>query len=373
MTWRFHERFRHPLEAYPLGYRPGLDGLRGAMTLGVLAIHIRESWWPGAFVYMDTFFLMSGYLITSLLINGWLREGRIDVARFYARRAVRLFPALYVMLAVFSAAAFLLLHDFGRQMLGVLAAATYVSNWTLAFGAELPKFLAHTWSLSIEEQFYLLWPLLLTVLLRRVGLDLRAAAIVAGAALAFAAWRTWLTLDGASIMRLYTGTDTRADALLLGCALGIALALPAVRDSQALQQWAARLAMPALCVLIVAGATLQWETRAMYAGGSFAMSLVSCALVTALVLPRQTVVHRLFSLDPLVWLGRISYGLYLWHFPVFTVMRWGLGLSEPWLVWVGLPLTLLLAMASFLWVERPLLSIRDRRAGSRLEAMPCAG
>lgn len=373
MSWRFLEPLRHNPNAYPLGYHPGLDGLRGAMTLGVLAAHIRESWCPGAFVYMDTFFLMSAYLITSLLIKGWRREGRIAYGRFYWRRVLRLFPANYVMLAAFAVAAFFLLDDFPGQMLGVLVAGTYVSNWTRAFEADIPGFLGHTWSLSIEEQYYLLWPLLLSLLLRRVGLNLRAVAIVAGAALAFAAWRSWLTFDGASIARLYNGTDTRADALLIGCALGIALALPAVRDNVALQRWAARLAVPALLALLVAGWTLQWEMRAMYAGGSLAMSLVSCAIVAALVLPRHTLVHRVFALPPLVFLGRICYGLYLWHFPVYNIMRFGFGLSDAWLVAVGVPLTFALAIASFLWIERPFLAIKDRMPDSRPEAAARGG
>ena len=368
MNWRFLEPLRHNPNAYPLGYHPGLDGLRGAMTLGVLAAHIRESWCPGAFVYMDTFFLMSAYLITSLLIKGWRREGRIAWGRFYGRRVLRLFPAFYAMLAVFSIAAFLLLDDFKGQMLGVLVAATYVSNWTRAFEADIPQFLGHTWSLSIEEQYYLLWPLLLALLLRRVGLNLRAVAIVFAAALAFAAWRTWLTLDGASIARLYNGTDTRADALLIGCALGMALALPAVRDNLTVQRWAARLAVPALIAQLIAGWTLQWEMRGMYAGGSLVMSLVSCTIVAALVLPRQTLVHRIFALPPLVFLGRVCYGLYLWHFPVYNIMRFGFGLSEAWLVWVGVPLTFALATASFLWIERPFLAIKDRMADSKPDA-----
>lgn len=361
---RFLQPLRHNPNAYPLGYSPALDGLRGTMTLGVLAAHIRESWCPGAFVYMDTFFLMSAYLITALLIKGWRREGRIGFARFYWRRALRLFPANYAMLAAFTVAAWLLLDDFGGHLRQVLVAALYVSNWTRAFEVEMPAFLGHTWSLSIEEQYYLLWPLLLSLLLRHIGLNGRAVLVVLGAALAFAAWRSWLTFDGASIPRLYNGTDTRADALLLGCALGMALALPGVREHAGVQRWAARLALPALAALLVAGWTLQWEMRAMYAGGSFVFSLVSCTLVAALVLPTATIAHRVFSAAPLVFLGRICYGLYLWHFPVYNVMRFGFEAGELALVLVGIPLTFALAIASWLWIERPFLAIKDRMAES---------
>jgi peptidoglycan/LPS O-acetylase OafA/YrhL len=372
MNWRFLEPLRHNPGAYPLGFRPELEGLRGALQIGVLAAHIRIAWFPGFFVFMDIFFLMSGYLITSLLIKGWRREGRIAIGRFYLRRVLRLFPALYVMLAAYGIAALLVFEDVERQMLAVLAAGTYVSNWAHAFGADISFYIGHTWSLSIEEQFYLLWPLVLGLLLRRVGLDRRAVAIVVCTALAFAAWRTWLTLDGASIMRLYTGTDTRADALLIGCALGLALAQPGVRDNATVQCWVARLAVPALVVIVVAGWTLQWDMREMYAGGSLAMNLVSCALVAALVMPQRTLVHRLFSLAPLVSFGRISYSLYLWHFPVFNVMRWGLGLSDAWLVAAGVPLSILLAVASFLWIERPFLSVKDRMAESKQDGEPTA-
>jgi peptidoglycan/LPS O-acetylase OafA/YrhL len=286
---------------------------------------------------------------------------------------LRLFPAFYVMLAVFSIVAFFMLDDFKGHMQGVLVAGTYISNWTRAFEVDMPQFLGHTWSLSIEEQYYLLWPLLLALLLRRVGLNLRAVAIVFFAALAFAAWRSWLTFDGASIQRLYNGTDTRADALLIGCALGMALALPVVRDNASVQRWAARLAVPALGALLVAGWTLHWQMRGMYTGGSLLMSLVSCTIVAALVLPRVTVVHRVFAIAPLVFLGRICYGLYLWHFPIYCVMRFGMGLSDAWLVGVGIPLTFVLATASFLWIERPFLAIKDRMVESGAAAPGRAG
>jgi peptidoglycan/LPS O-acetylase OafA/YrhL len=144
----------------------------------------------------------------------------------------------------------------------------------------------------------------------------------------------------------------------------MALALPGVRGHAGVQRWAARLALPALGALLVAGWTLQWEMRAMYAGGSFLFSLVSCTLVAALVLPRPTLAHRLFSAAPLVFLGRICYGLYLWHFPVYNVMRVGYGAGELALVTIGVPLTFALAVASWLWIERPFLAIKDRMAES---------
>ena len=356
---------RHNPNAYPLGYSPGLDGLRGLMTIGVMAAHLRETWVTGAFVYMDSFFLMSAYLITALLVRGWQREGRIRYGRFYYRRVLRLFPANYAMLLVFVLAAWLWLDDFAGHLQSALAAGLYVSNWTRAFEIQMPGFLGHTWSLSIEEQYYLLWPLLLGWLLRVSGLRLRTVGLVVLAAIIASVWRAYLVYDGASIARLYNGTDTRADALLLGCALGLALALPAVRTHPGLNHWAARLAVPAAIVLVVAGFTLHWQMRVMYAGGSLLLMLVSMVLVTALVLPARTWAHRVFEAAPLVFLGRICYGLYLWHWPVYSVMREGFGLGLVWLLTLGVPLTFLLAIASYLWVERPFLAIKDRMQESK--------
>lgn len=357
--------FRDNSNRYPLGYHAGLDGLRGTMTLGVMAAHVREAWCPGSFVYMDTFFLMSAYLITALLLKGWKRTGSISFGRFYYRRALRLFPANYAMIAAFCLVALLLLDDTAGHLQGALVAGLYISNWTRAFEVPMPQFLGHTWSLSIEEQYYLLWPLLLAGLLKLWGLRARTVVVVALAAFAFAAWRSWLTFDGASIERLYNGTDTRADALLLGCALGLALALPGLRENAVLQRFCRHAALPCVAILLVAGYTTQWQMRGMYAGGSLFFSLVSLLLVAALVLPQRTLAHRVFELPPLVFLGRICYGLYLWHFPIYNVLRFGLGMSDAWVAGLGVPLTFAIAMLSFRYIERPFLAIKDRMPESK--------
>ncbi len=357
--------FRDNPHRYPLGYHAGLDGLRGTMTLGVMAAHVREAWCPGSFVYMDTFFLMSAYLITALLLKGWSRSGEIQFARFYYRRALRLFPANYVMIAAFCVAAFLWLDDTAGHMKQAVVAGLYVSNWTRAFEVPMPQFLGHTWSLAIEEQYYLLWPVILAGLLKIWGLRARTVVIVLLAALAFAVWRSWLTYDGASIARLYNGTDTRADALLIGCALGMMLALPGVRGNMGLQNFARVAALPCVLILLIAGYSLQWEMRAMYAGGSVFFSLVSAVLVAALVLPQRTLAHRIFELPPLVFLGRICYGLYLWHFPIYNILRFGFSLSDVWVAGLGIPLTFAIAMLSYRYIESPFLAIKDRMAESK--------
>ena len=360
--------FRDNPNRYPLGYHAGLDGLRGTMTLGVLAAHLRESWCPGAFVYMDTFFLMSAYLITALLLKGWKREGSIDFGRFYLRRVLRLFPAAYAMILAFCLFAVPWLGDTEGHLKGAAVAALYISNWTRAFEIPMPQFLGHTWSLSIEEQYYLLWPLLLAGLLKALGLRLRAVLVVFAVAIAFSFWRSWLAFEGASIDRLFNGTDTRADALLLGCALGMVLALPKVRENAALQAFCRRAALPCVVLLLIAGYALHWQMREMYAGGSVLFMFVSALLVAALVLPQRTIAHHVFELPPLVFLGRICYGLYLWHFPIYNVLRFGFELPLWGVAGLGVPLTFAAAILSYRYIERPFLAIKDRMPESRASA-----
>lgn len=340
---------------YPLGYHPALDGLRGVMTLGVLAAHIQLVWCPGSIVFMDTFFIMSAYLITSLLLRDFERNGRIDFKRFLLRRVRRLFPAFYTMLAVFTLLAWLLLDDFAGHFKQVLAAGLYVSNWTRAFAVPMPAWLGHTWSLSIEEQFYLLWPLLLLGILRAFKLSRLALLVIILAAVAFAWWRAHLVLEGANNVRLYNGTDTRADALLLGCALGVALKLDAIRLNPLFIRTCAALAGPIVLFFAFLGGWLSWEWMWPYQWGNLIFSLCSVLLIAALVGPRRTWVHALFELAPAVFLGRICYGLYLWHFPIYNFMRFHFQLSDIWLVCLGIPLTFACAVASHYWIERPFL------------------
>ena len=154
----------------------------------------------------------------------------------YSRRFIRCWR--------FTLLAWLLLDDFAGHFKQVLAAGLYVSNWTRAFAVPMPDWLGHTWSLSIEEQFYLLWPLLLLGILRAFKLSRLALLVIILAAVAFAWWRAHLVLEGANNVRLYNGTDTRADALLLGCALGVALKLDAIRLNPLFVRTCAALAGP---------------------------------------------------------------------------------------------------------------------------------
>lgn len=355
------EWLRYDPSRYPLGYNPGLDGLRGTATLCVLAAHLDISWCPGAFLYMDMFFVMSAYLITSLLLKRWAKTGSVGFGTFYLRRVLRLFPANYAMILTFVVVAFLVLPNFRWQLREGATAATYVSNWIRAFELPATGFLGHTWSLAVEEQFYLVWPVLLTLVLRITGLRMRLVALLGLLALGFAGWRSWMAFHGASEARLFNGTDMRGDALLIGCALGVALAIPRVRQSASLQRFAKVLALPSFAVLVVGGIMLDQHDRAVYAGISLFFTLSSACLITALVLPQQTITHLIFRSPPLVLLGRICYGLYIWHYPIYMVFRFRFGVTDPVLLGIiGIPLTFAAALLSWRYIESPFLKAKDR-------------
>jgi peptidoglycan/LPS O-acetylase OafA/YrhL len=338
---------------YPLGYRPALDGLRACAVLPVLLFHGGAPGFGWGWVGVDLFFVLSGYLITRILLQEQAATGRIDLLGFYRRRALRLLPALALLCAAFLVyAAVIGVAWHGARE--VLVVTFYVGNWTRAFGLGLPQYLGHTWSLAIEEQFYMLWPLLMIALAAgaRVPSALRVVAIMI---VAVAGWRILLHLWGAHPDRLYNGSDTRADALLVGAALALVLALPArAARLAALARYAW---LPAVVVIVALPALLPWDHRLMLLGGYSMLALAAAIILTA-ALDDGPSARRLG--DPrLVWIGQRSYGLYLWHYPIMLAARTQFQVPE------GVTLTLievagafLCATLSYRFIERPLLARR---------------
>lgn len=345
-------------------YRPALDGIRALSVLAVMLYHGLVGWSPGGFLGVDVFFVLSGYLITSLLLREWDRWGSLDIVTFYRRRARRLLPALVLLLgAVAVWAAVVAAPDkLGRIRWDGISTLLYTANWRYVFAQQSyfdkygdPSPFLHTWSLAIEEQFYLLFPLILVGLLRLTrGRRARVGAILALGALASALLMAWLFDPATDPSRVYYGTDTRAQELLIGAVL--ALALLKMRPLEGRPRVAAAAAgVVALGGVVAAFLLLNDQDAALYRGG-FALF---CVLVAVLVFSVEMVTKgpaaRLLSVWPVAWVGLISYGLYLWHWPVYIALTPDrTGLDGTWLLLVRMGVTLLIATASFYLVERPI-------------------
>jgi peptidoglycan/LPS O-acetylase OafA/YrhL len=380
---------------------PGLDGVRALAVLAVIGFHEGASGLPGGFLGVDIFFVLSGFLITDLLVARYDRTGRLDLAGFWTRRARRLLPALAVMLVVVTAAATVI--EPGQEAslrLALLAAATYTSNWfqilhhvsyfAAAGQAGAPPPLDHLWSLAIEEQFYLIWPLIVwCVIVRLTTRRARVACALTGAAVSALVMAIQYT-PGADPSAVYYGTDTHASALLIGAALALARPLRALTAIPAAH--ARRLDVGGIAGLVV----LAWATGhfsgsdpVVYPAGLLLAAVAAAALVAAAA--GHGVIAALTSWRPLRWIGVRSYGIYLWHWPVIALGTALVGpkASSPWLWPIETGVTIALASASWRYVETPIMrnglgaSVRhwvqlvaaaSRRpvAGTRVRAVPVA-
>ncbi|MGH9116671.1 MAG: acyltransferase family protein [Acidimicrobiales bacterium] len=345
-----------------LTYLPGLDGLRAFAVMAVLAYHAEVSWMPGGFLGVEVFFVISGYIITVILLNERRRRGRISVRRFYLRRARRLLPALVACVVVTLFAAFLLVPDEVRSLRDdALASLGYVSNWHLVF-SDVPYFetfgrpslFLHIWSLGVEEQFYLLWPLLLIGALFVGGR--RAAAVVAVIGiLASAVWMAVL-VNPIDPNRVYYGTDTRAAGFLLGAALAMWWAPGRLQPSVARSgRWVLNgIGAAAVGAVVVALVLTSEFDLGLYQGGFLVVSLLSAVAIAVAVHPGADL-RRYLGAAPLVWIGLRSYGIYLWHFPIFMLTRPGFDVPD-WPVFVNLfrvTATLAVAALSYRLIELP--------------------
>ena len=329
-------------------YIPELDGLRAVAVGMVILDHTMNRQFPGGFIGVDIFFVLSGYLITTILAQEFERVGRINLGHFYLRRFLRLTPALFVLLTVYVLLTAAVSSNFEEHAKAAFAAATYMMNWARALKLGPDGFMLHTWSLAVEEQFYLLWPLILIAALR---CRIAVWKIVVGLILAVAVWRTFLVLHTTNIdpQRIYLSFDTRFDTLLVGC-------LMAVAPLPWLHKPAARFVMIPILALAVACLTLQWTSHALYLIGFPLIAVLAAWLIMAAMTANYDgLLRRSLRLGPVNYIGRISYGVYLWHMPIALTLFSVLPTQSLLVFALTCILTLIIASASYHWVEQPIL------------------
>jgi peptidoglycan/LPS O-acetylase OafA/YrhL len=356
-----------------LAYRPGLDGLRAIAVAAVFLYHSRIDWLPGGFLGVDLFFVLSGYLITSLLLAEWDAGNRIDLRRFWLRRARRLLPAMVVVvLSALVLASIFARTDLARTRGDAVSSLLYYTNWHLIIANHSyfnlmgrPSLLQHLWSLAVEEQFYVVWPLLLVpglVLLGRRRLPFLVVAGIAGSAALM--WVLYNPYGDPS--RVYYGTDTRAFLLIMGILL--ALVWPAFERLRRALPLLELLGVVALVTTILLFRQLQDFDPTLYRGGDLAAAFCFAVLIAAVAHPR-TGLGQALGIAPLRWIGERSYGIYLWHWPVVALMRPGVDISwtGPGVVVAQAAIVLAAATLSFRYIEQP---IRTGRLQRRLAARP---
>jgi peptidoglycan/LPS O-acetylase OafA/YrhL len=369
-----------PARPFHLGYRPGLDGIRGISVILIMLFHSFVLWGafygrvvPGAYVTVNMFFVLSGFLITSLLLTEHERKGKVSFGSFYQRRALRLLPALVFLLLVFTAYVMIKHRNvISEELAAVGWISIYMSNWAQWSGRMNELYtslsLGHTWTLAVEEQFYLLWPLLIVLVLAfRKRLKVLMWLLLGGVVFVTLE-RAWLTSRvhipagthreaAASLFEHQVGirTDARADTLLLG-ALAAVLLHYGFRTGRS-----TRIAGTiAFAFLLAVWLFAQPDSRLMYAWG-FTLVDIAGAVLCIAVLDEAWRLGTIFRTGPAAWLGRMSYALYLWHLPVFVAIA----VDAPdlpvavalVLAWV---ITFACALVSYYFIETPFLRLKGR-------------
>jgi peptidoglycan/LPS O-acetylase OafA/YrhL len=351
-----------------LAHVPALDGLRAVAVSMVIAYHLGIAQVGGGFLGVDLFFVLSGFLITTLLLREFAANGRIDLVSFWLRRARRLLPALFVLLAVTAVWAGIT-SPFDRDVIrwDILSALGYVANWRfIAEGQSYfeqflsPSPVKHLWSLAIEEQFYVVWPLIAFGALaavrrfrargRWLALSLLGAGIVGSAA------SLALLYNRSDPSVAYYSTFTRAHELLIG-ALAAALVAGSPRLTGFLGRHASPISAVGLAGVVASSVLVSDSASSYYHGGAAAFSLLAAVLIGAVVAGAGSRGYaiRLLELRPVVWLGAVSYGAYLWHWPMIVWLTpTTTGLDGPALAFTRIAATLLVTTASFYIIEKPI-------------------
>jgi peptidoglycan/LPS O-acetylase OafA/YrhL len=355
---KLHARHTTP---FLLGRRPALDGIRALAIIAVVGVHVSTilipslagKWFVGGVAGVDVFFVLSGFLITSLLLEEHDRSRSIGLRSFYWRRILRLWPALYLLLIGNFIYSMVVHIPVGYTLRGDGLIAAYQSNWAWSLGWPVPFGLDNTWSLAVEEQFYLIWPIVLLLVLR--WRDRLVPLVATGIMVASALWRWHLYSTTQNWISSLAETSAHLDGLMLGALIAWCL-----HRGYMPPRWAIRVAtlpaLGALCWMIqTAGPQI-----GLYDGGIPLVDVCAAVLILA-ALDSSTIVSKVLATRPARWLGHLSYSLYLWHPLVFSVayLEWPSG--SPWARLLGaLAVSLSLASISYYLVEQPFLRLRNR-------------
>lgn len=345
-------------------YLPGIDALRALAVLAVFFYHAGVDWMPGGFLGVDLFFVISGYLITSLLLREFRRGGHVRLGRFWLRRARRLLPAVGVMIAVTMVVGAIVEPDRIDQMRGdAIASLAYVANWHFIYADvsyfdqfQRPSLFTHLWSLSVEEQFYLFWPLLFAAGMKLFGRAKLLLGVAAGALASVAL--AWILFDPAGdASRVYYGTDTHAVGLLAGVALALIwspIELRRRRTGPLVGPLLDLVGVFALGFIVLSFLNVHDYDLGLWHGGYLWLALVTALLIAVVVHPAARL-GGILGQAPVLWLGLRSYSFYLWHWPVLVLTRPGIDVDLPTelLIPLQLALVLLLSELSYRYVELP--------------------
>ena len=352
-------------------YLPSIDSLRALAVLAVIIYHVDVNYLPGGFLGVDLFFVLSGYLISSLIIKEYRKTGSLNLYNFYIRRARRLLPAVYFMITV-GLVVMVLFNEvlLRKSHLDAIFGYIYSSNWWYifhkldyfdSFGAQSP--FKHLWSLAIEEQFYMIFPLLFLLVNRKkkskdgtYKLNKNFLYVVLGLILVSLIAHI-LLFDINNISRIYFGTDTRAFSLLVGVVGAILYPMERLHAKVTPQQnmLYSVVSLVSIATLITVMIYTSEYNTLLYRGGFLLVAILGLIVIISSG-KQHTLMSRLLSFKPVVFIGKISYSLYLWHFPVLVLTTPVSEIGNPNIIFVILRviLTFVLATASYLFVETPI-------------------
>jgi len=339
--------------SFHLGYRPALDGIRGFAVLWVIGFHFNLPLGRDGLFGVDMFFVLSGFLITILLVEEWEREGKVHFKNFYLRRILRLYPALLLLLIALCMIA---------PWPYIISTLFYFTNWVKALHLQPDSlFLDHTWSLSIEEQYYILWPIALTFLLKMKihKRNLFLLPLLLGLASAIARGIYWIATE--DWFRVYMGTDLHADGLLIGSSFGL-MTMYSFYPNFSKHKLIISLTT-VITFLFIFWLLIEKELTSSFIPlyGNLGISLGTIIIISRLIHFPSPFLIKIFSFSPLVKIGMISYGLYLWHAPVGVVIDQVNFNLEPFLISMcKIIATFLAAGLSYFLVEKPFLKLKDR-------------